>query len=378
LKWDGVQWSSVGGGVDAGYYGPGVVYTLVVFDDGTGPALYVGGDFTLAGGLAANHIARWNGAAWSTLGSGVDGYAVEAMAAYSGSGAPQLYVGGVFTSAGGVHVHALARWNGASWSAVPGDIQQQVYALTEFDDGNGAALYAGGIGGTVGGQSVAGVMRLDGTSWWALGWGLNDQVFALTPYDSGLGGGVDLYAAGLFDTAGGVIPSIKFARWHGCDHPIDPICLGDGTVAPCPCANEGAAGHGCDNSIASGGARLTYSGMTNPDSLVLSSSGELPTSLSIFMQGNALTQTVTFFGDGIRCVGGTLLRLYAKAASGGVVSAPQPGDPSISARSAALGDPIATGTVRYYQVYYRDASSSFCPPPSGSTFNASNGLRVVW
>jgi hypothetical protein len=37
-----------------------IVRALAVFDDGNGPALYASGDFTLAGGVAANYIARWD------------------------------------------------------------------------------------------------------------------------------------------------------------------------------------------------------------------------------------------------------------------------------------------------------------------------------
>jgi hypothetical protein len=110
---------------------------------------------------------------------------------------------------------------------------------------------------------------------------------------------------------------------------------------------------------------------------VLSASGELPTALTIFVQGPA-TIAPAIFGDGLRCVGGSLKRLYAKSASGGVVYAPHAGDPSITARSAALGDPIASGETRYYMTYYRDPSPSFCPTPPGGTFNASNALSIVW
>jgi hypothetical protein len=31
--------------------------------------LYAGGDFTMAGGMSANHIAKWDGTVWSTLDS---------------------------------------------------------------------------------------------------------------------------------------------------------------------------------------------------------------------------------------------------------------------------------------------------------------------
>jgi hypothetical protein len=84
------------------------------------------------------------------------------------------------------------------------------------------------------------------------------------------------------------------------------------------------------------------------------------------------------FGDGLRCVGGSLKRLYSKPASAGVVYAPHPGDPSITARSAALGDPIPSGGTRYYMTYYRDPSATFCASPPGGTFNASNAISIVW
>jgi hypothetical protein len=84
------------------------------------------------------------------------------------------------------------------------------------------------------------------------------------------------------------------------------------------------------------------------------------------------------FGDGLRCAGGNLKRLYAKNAVGGAVTAPEGAEPTISARSAALGDSIPTLATRIYQVYYRDPDPAFCPDPQGSTFNVSNGLRVLW
>ena len=43
------------------------VYALAV----SGSTLYAGGDFTTAGGSAANNIAQWNGSSWSALGSGI-------------------------------------------------------------------------------------------------------------------------------------------------------------------------------------------------------------------------------------------------------------------------------------------------------------------
>jgi hypothetical protein len=157
-----------------------------------------------------------------------------------------------------------------------------------------------------------------------------------------------------------------------------PFCPGDGSLAtPCPCGNFGFPGYGCDNSDFTSGARLLWAGGTNPDTLVLQASGTKATAPSVLLQGD-LAITAVPFGDGLRCVGGVLKRLYVKTAVGGIVTAPQAGDPSISARSAALGDPIAPGSTRYYQVYYRDLDPVYCPSPNGGTFNSSTGMSIQW
>jgi hypothetical protein len=82
---------------------------------------------------------------------------------------------------------------------------------------------------------------------------------------------------------------------------------------------------------------------------------------------------------GVRCTSGTFKRLYTKAASGGVVHAPDfaAGDLQVSVRSAALGDPILAGQSRWYFVYYRDPIVlGGCP--ATSTFNATQTGQVTW
>lgn len=158
---------------------------------------------------------------------------------------------------------------------------------------------------------------------------------------------------------------------------VTPFCFGDGTQAACPCANNGTAGRGCQNSASTGGAHLAWTGTSSPDTLVLTSSGERATAVSIFYQAVTSIPAATF-GDGIGCLGGFLKKLFIKHATGGVATAPGLGDRTISQRSATLGDPLTTGSTRYYQVVYRDGNASFCPRPTGSAFNVSNGLTVVW
>ena len=158
-----------------------------------------------------------------------------------------------------------------------------------------------------------------------------------------------------------------------------PLCFGDGGAGLCPCANSGLILRGCNNSASTGGAVLAAAGSASlaSDTLVLTSSGELPSAPTIFLQGSVSIAPLNF-GDGRRCTGGSLKRLYVHSASGGVVSAPQTGDSSVSARSAALGDVLSAGATRYHQAYYRDPSTSFCPAPTGNLWNISSGLVVTW
>jgi len=161
--------------------------------------------------------------------------------------------------------------------------------------------------------------------------------------------------------------------------PFTNFCFGNGSLATaCPCSNFGLLGRGCENSSTTGGALLTATGAVNPDTVVLTSSNELPHPLSIFLQGSVDSASGIVFGDGVRCVTGTLKRLYTKNAVSGTTVAPVAGDPSITSRSATLGDPITSGQTRSYQVYYRDNVLGFCPNPPGDAFNISNAVRVNW
>ena len=90
-------WNALGGGLNQ------CVYAIAV----EGPNVYVGGIFTDAGGNTnADHIARWDGASWNALGSGLNGD-VSAIAVEG----PNVYVGGAFTDAGGnANADRIARW----------------------------------------------------------------------------------------------------------------------------------------------------------------------------------------------------------------------------------------------------------------------------
>ncbi|MBK7644082.1 MAG: hypothetical protein IPJ19_13700 [Planctomycetes bacterium] len=138
------------------------------------------------------------------------------------------------------------------------------------------------------------------------------------------------------------------------------------------------AGRGCDNSAATGGASLHASGSAAlpNDTLSFTSSGQTPTASSILLQGDASLALGVVFGQGVRCVGGNLKRLYQAFAAGGSASFPPAGASSVSVRSAALGAPIASGTQRYYTVYRVMTVLGGCA--ATSTFNSTNAFDVSW
>ncbi|HXG49420.1 MAG TPA: hypothetical protein VNO52_17485 [Methylomirabilota bacterium] len=192
--WDGTAWSEVGGGLNAR------ARALAWRDE----RLYVGGSFTNAGGTSANRVAIWDGAAWHALGNGIEGSNATVLAlALDGT---NVYVGGQFRSAGGVAANHVACWNGHEWSALGagpdnGVQGSGVYALAVWR----GQVFVGGVFTNAGGVPANGLARWDGTNWSALGSGLafpiltdnRARVFALA-----VSGG-ELFVGGAFTHAGG-------------------------------------------------------------------------------------------------------------------------------------------------------------------------------
>jgi hypothetical protein len=202
-KWDGSAWSALGAGIGGLPNTSPSVIALAV----SGTNLYAGGGFTTAGGVTAYNIAKWDGTAWSALGSGIKGdpgyYSVSYATALAVRGA-NLYVGGWFTHAGGVAATNIAKWDGNAWSALGSGLNDHVNALAV----SGTNLYAGGEFTTAGGMTINHVAKWDGSNWSALGSGMSGYVSALAM------SGINLYAGGTFTTAGGVTAN-RIAKWDG-------------------------------------------------------------------------------------------------------------------------------------------------------------------
>ena len=181
------------------------------------------------------------------------------------------------------------------------------------------------------------------------------------------------------DTNGFIDIFVRDRNPSGFTSSCDPGVAG---VIACPCSNPPAGRQrGCDNSSGTGGASIAATGAAylSMDDLVFTTSGEKPTATSILLQGTSGPAGGIVYGQGVRCVGGSLIRLFVKSAIAGSITAPDfgAGDPTISARSAAKGDTIQAGQSRWYLVYYRDPTVlGGCP--SSSTFNATQSGRIDW
>ena len=199
----GASWSVLGGSLESGDAHSATVLSLAVIGDD----LYAGGDFISAGSVYACNIAKWNGKSWEPLGYGAQFPSDElpGVKALAVSG-NDLFVGGAFRRVDLVNASCIAKWNGASWSALSGGIGagESVLSLAV----SGSDIYLGGSFESVGGISALNVAKWDGASWSALGSGIYGPVHALAV------SGTDVFAAGEFNRAGGAEAN-NIAKWDG-------------------------------------------------------------------------------------------------------------------------------------------------------------------
>lgn len=260
-------WGHLGTGATA--TAPALNGPVRAFDAGQPGTLLVGGGFTAAGGVAnADHIAKWDGAAWSALGAPPltgDVYAI----AVSGN---RIFAGGTFTNAGGdANADFLAVWDGSKWApfcnatsgpafggnvdalqiigsnlyvggsfqngagiaaadyllvcdlntgaaratvATDGASTGAVYALTADAAGN---LYAGGTFINMANIPAADyVASYDGASWHALGSGAGTSGGAVTGIVRGLGAATnDVFVGTDATDVAGIPAADHVARWDG-------------------------------------------------------------------------------------------------------------------------------------------------------------------
>jgi hypothetical protein len=151
------------------------------------------------------------------------------------------------------------------------------------------------------------------------------------------------------------------------------ICAGDGSGTACPCANNSpvGAGEGCVSSLGMGGKlRGTGVASLSADTAVLHGE-QMPNAPCLYFQGTTpqAAGAGVVFGDGLRCAGGSIVRLGTKTNQSGDSEYPDNGDPLLSVRGQ-----VTSPGLRVYQTWYRNAAP-FC---TAATFNLTNALSITW
>ena len=232
-------------------------------------AVYVGGKFTDAGGIAnADRIATWNGSNWNAVSSSAEQISSGEVFAIAVSGG-KVYAGGTFT-AGNSGAQNLAVWDGTSWEPfciLPGKSIGNVKALQvigptlyvggDFQDGGGVlladyllacdlasgtptettadplhpfsgpvkaltatsdgTLYAGGRFGNLENNPAAdNVAYRNGTGWHEMGPGGGPCSCALDAYVRGLGtNGTDVFVGTEGTNVANIAEADYVAKWDG-------------------------------------------------------------------------------------------------------------------------------------------------------------------
>ncbi len=210
--WNGDLWDSFDGLSERGFGLDGLVRASTVFDDGTGTALYISGDFALGGNDDTARLAKWKGSTWTALAIPSPPSNVRAIIGFDDGNGPALYVAGDIESSSSGPIEGLAKWDGKTWSPLGEGIEGDVYALEVFDDGNGPALYVGGLFEALDGSGAKDTAKWDGSTWTALGSGADSSVLDFVAFDDGEG--AKLFAAGHFEEIDGA-PADHIAYWDG-------------------------------------------------------------------------------------------------------------------------------------------------------------------
>ncbi|MCH7535153.1 MAG: T9SS type A sorting domain-containing protein [Bacteroidetes bacterium] len=187
------SWSGLGSGTSAG--------VRSLYYDSSTSVLFVGGNFTYAGGTKVDCIATWDGNNWDSLGGGVVNFGscnpILTITKYKGD----IYSAGEFFGSEEV----IAKWNGVSWDSIA-SVVGSVVRLRVID----GELYATGTFSSIGGVSATHVAKWDGSAWSDLNtdfiggaWTIADVI----KYDG------SVYIAGNFLDTSGTIENI--AKWDG-------------------------------------------------------------------------------------------------------------------------------------------------------------------
>jgi trimeric autotransporter adhesin len=176
-RWDGTAFHDVGsGGLQPGpgeSLGPATSGAAVFDLNGVGPSLYVWGGFGMAGGTRVWGIARWDGNNWHDVGggarlsNGIHAAWIRSVTVFDDGTGEALWIGSSAQSSSGFHwvggnvpAQGIAKWDGTAWYSPNITVNNNVFALQQFNDPTGEpVLWTGGQYTAIGGQTANRIAR---------------------------------------------------------------------------------------------------------------------------------------------------------------------------------------------------------------------------
>ena len=208
-RWDGRMWYAVG---DNDWGRDDSINDIAIRANGD---IFVGGQFSRAGGTKASSIARWDGSNWHALGRGIEnetgqiGYLTDI--AIDGN---KLYTGGIFTLAGDVVSGSIAQWNmdDNTWSSITDGtehgVTKGIKAMTVHNDDvyiSSRELQSAGS------KRINNIAKWDGHKWSAIADSVDGHIFTILVNDEN-----DIYVGGTFVSS--FLPSFRrrpLLKWDG-------------------------------------------------------------------------------------------------------------------------------------------------------------------
>jgi glucose/arabinose dehydrogenase len=195
------SWEALGEGTN------GAVETLAQDENGT---IYVGGVFSSAGGVSVSNLAQIDpSGTWSAFTQGANGPIYSLAISNNGI----LYAGGDFSEIGGISANNIAYHDGTTWNAMGSGTNGPITKIALDNSEN--ALYVGGVFTTAGSLNVNYIAKWENSTWQELSdtntgiSGTNNEIRSIAFDENNV-----VYVGGNFDTAGGINAN-RIASWDG-------------------------------------------------------------------------------------------------------------------------------------------------------------------
>lgn len=384
----------------------------VVWDSGRGRLVVFGGD--LGGGSIANDTWEWDGSTWTQMSPATTPPAMKQceMVYMPNLGKTILFAG----SDGSSLNNQTWSYDGSDWtllSPTSSPPARRQHMLAVDTAANRVVMY-GGFDAATGGSSLSDTWVFDGSDWSQIvttnfpsnsgTFGLNNAAMCYDPQrdrvvlfggvetgptlphtwefdgtdwtNQGIAGPGDRSASSMIHVAGlgrivlfgGYRTSQMNDTWEYVG-PSTGLAYCFGSAAACPCANGAGAIEGCANSSGSGAVLIASGGQSvAADSLSFSATNMLAGQPALLFVGNNAVNggSGNIFGDGLRCAGGSVVRLG--------VDVPDSSGASTWGPGLGVAGGWAAGDTRRFQGWYRDPASG----PCGAGFNLSNGVEITF